>query len=580
MPELVIRNATIVDGTGASAVEGDVAVDGGRITAVGRVAGRGAEEIDAAGRLVTPGFVDVHTHYDGQVTWDPLLTPSIWHGVTTVVMGNCGVGFAPAAPDRHDFLIGLMEGVEDIPGTALAEGIRWDWVSFPEYLDAVARFPRAVDVGAQVAHGAVRAYVMDERGAANEPATTDDIARMGAIVQEAIAAGALGFSTNRLPGHTAVDGRPVPGTFAPEDELFALGRATRAGSPGADVVYQLVTAGAMGQDLTADPREIDWMARLSRETGLPFTFALGQLMNSPELWRELMVQIEDANAAGARLFPQVPCRPLGLLLGLQTKHAFVGRPSYEALVDLPVAERARRMADPAVKAAILSEEQAPGGTPLAGLIRRLSAFVFPLGDPPDYEPPADRSVHAQAQASGRTSEDVLYDLLLEQNGQALLLFTLGGYARNNLDWAHEMMSRPDTVLGLGDGGAHVGLICDSSYPTLMLSFWTRQRRRGERLPLETAVRKLTSEPARLYGLRDRGVLAPGYRADLNVVDLDALALRPPEVLHDLPADARRLVQRADGYVATVVAGTVVQRHGEDTGARPGQLIRGPQPAPA
>jgi N-acyl-D-amino-acid deacylase len=430
-----------------------------------------------------------------------------------------------------------------------------------------------------VAHGAVRAYVMDERGAANEPATADDIARMAAIVEQAIVAGAIGFTTNRLPLHTAIDGRPVPGTFASEDELFALGRATRAGSPDADVVYEVVTAGAMGEDLAAYPREIDWMARLSRETGLPFTFALGQLMNEPELWRELMVLIEDANAAGARLVPQVPCRPLGILLGLQTKHAFVGRPSYEALAHLPVAERARRMADPAVRAAILSETQAPGGTPLAGLIQRLCAFVFPLGNPPDYEPTADRSVAALAAASGRTAEEVHYDLLLERDGSALLLFTLGGYARTNLDWALEMMSRPDTVLGLGDGGAHVGLICDSSYPTLMLSFWTRQRSRGGRLTVEAAVRKLTSEPARLYGLHDRGLLAPGFRADLNVIDLDALSLRQPQVVHDLPAGARRLVQRADGYVATVVAGTVIQRDGEDTGARPGRLIRGPQPAP-
>ena len=580
MPDLVIRNATIVDGTGGPATEGDVAVDGDRITAVGRVGGKGAEEIDAAGRLVTPGFVDVHTHYDGQVTWDPLLTPSIWHGVTTVVMGNCGVGFAPAAPDRHEFLIGLMEGVEDIPGTALAEGLPWDWESFTDYLDSLGRRQYTIDVGAQVAHGAVRAYVMDERGAANEPATADDIARMAAIVQQGVAAGALGFTTNRLPMHTAVDGRPVPGTFATEDELFTLGRATRAGSPRGDVVFEVVTAGAMGEDLTAYPREIEWMARLSRETGLPFTFALGQLMNSPELWRELMVQVEDANAAGARLHPQVPCRPLGILLGLQTKHAFVGRPSYEALAHLPVAERARRMADPAVKAAILSESQAPGATPLAGMIRRLSAFVFPLGDPPDYEPTADRSVAAMARAQGRTEEDVHYDLLLEQSGSALLLFTLGGYAHTNLDWALDLLSRRDTVLGLGDGGAHVGLICDSSYPTLLLSFWTRQRSRGARLSLEAAVRKLTSEPAHLYGLRDRGLVAPGHRADLNVIDLDALALRQPQVVHDLPADARRLIQRADGYTATVVAGTVVQRDGEDTGARPGQLIRGPQPAPA
>src|SRR6202521_806778 len=352
MHDLVIRHGAVADGLGGPLVGADVAVDGDRIVAVGRVAGRGREEIDAADRVVTPGFVDPHTHYDGQATWDPLLTPSIWHGVTTAIMGNCGVGFAPAAPDRHDWLIGLMEGVEDIPGAALREAIKWDWETVAEYIDALARFPRAVDVGVQIAHGAVRAYVMGERGAANEAATTDDLARMSELVRAGIAAGAVGFSTNRLPLHKAVDGRAVPGTFADEEELFALGRAVRQGSPSAEAVFSLILPTATGYDVGSWDRELDWMARLSTETGLRFTFAFGSLENLPDVVR--------ANATGAHLGPQIGCRRQGLLLGLRTRHAFEGRASYQAIADLPVAEQARRMADPALKARILAEPQDPG----------------------------------------------------------------------------------------------------------------------------------------------------------------------------------------------------------------------------
>ncbi len=568
MHDLVIRRGTVVDGLGGPPVEADVAVDDGRITEIGSFAEGGREEIDASGQIVTPGFVDVHTHYDGQATWDPLLTPSIWHGVTTVVMGNCGVGFAPAAPERREWLIGLMEGVEDIPGTALSEAMRWDWESMPEYLDALERFPRALDVGAQVAHGAVRAYVMDERGAANEAPTDEDISRMADIVRDSIAAGAVGFSTNRLPLHRAIDGREVPGTFAEENELFALGRAVRAGSPNAEAVFSLILPTAMAYDTGAWPREVDWMKRLSAETGLRFTFAFGGLENVP--------YIEEANAAGAHLVPQVGCRRQGLLIGLSTKHAFDGRPSYEAIRHLPLAEQARVMADPEVKSRILSEKQAPGWNKLSQLIFEQAEFIFPLGDPPNHEPLAETSLRATAERENRTIEDVLYDLTIEGDGTSLLHFMLGGYPNGNLENSFALLPRSDTVLGLGDGGAHVSVICDAGYPSFLLGYWARDRKRGATLPLETAVRILTREPAELYAMYDRGAVAVGHKADLNVLNPDTVNLMRPEVVHDLPAGASRIVQHAKGYKATVVSGEIVQFEGEDTGARPGRLVRGPQ----
>jgi N-acyl-D-aspartate/D-glutamate deacylase len=565
MHDLVLRGGTVADGTGGALVDADVAVEDGVVTDVGRVTGSGREEIDARGRLVTPGFVDPHTHYDGQATWDPLLTPSIWHGVTTVIMGNCGVGFAPAAPDHHDWLIGLMEGVEDIPGAAMREAMAWDWETMPEYLDALARMPRALDVGAQVAHGAVRAYVMGERGAANEDPTADDLSRMAEVVRAGIAAGAVGFSTNRLPLHKAVDGRPVPGTFAHEDELFALGRAVRAGSASGRAVFSLILPTASGFDADAWPRELDWMSRLSTETGLAFTFAFGSLERLPD--------VERSNAAGAHLVPMTGCRRQGLLIGLRTRHPFEGRPSYQALADLPVAEQAHRMADPAVKARVLSEPQGPGWGRLAEFILGNADAVFVLEAPHAQEPAPSASIAAEAARSGRSVEEVVYDHLVAQDGQRLLMYFFGGYDKGDLDDALPLMTHPQLVLGLGDGGAHVSVICDAGYPTFLLAYWARERARA-RLPLEEAVRLLTSGPARLYGLDDRGVIAPGRRADLNVIDPDAVALRWPEVAHDLPAGAKRVVQRADGYLATVVRGQVVQRDGEDTGARPGTLIRG------
>jgi N-acyl-D-aspartate/D-glutamate deacylase len=569
MHDLVIRNGTVIDGTGAPGVAADVAVDGDRVTAVGTLSAPGCEELDATGLTVTPGFVDVHTHYDGQVTWDPLLTPSIWHGVTTVVMGNCGVGFAPAAPDRREWLIGLMEGVEGIPGAALRAGIAWDWQSVPEYLDALDRLPHSLDVAAQIAHGAVRAFVMGERGAANEPATADDLARMAEIVEAGVAAGAVGLSVNRLELHRAKDGREVPGTFADLDELFALARAAAAGSP--DAVFSTILPQAAGGDRAVWDAQIDWLSRLSRETGLAVTFPFGASADGSDAWRDRLDRIEHENGRGARLVPQVGSHRQGLLCGLRTLHPYLGRPTYLALAGLPVAEQARRMAEPAVRAAILGEHAAPGTPRLADLMLAQADAVFPADPLPDLEPDPATSLGARATALGRDPRELLYEWTIADDGAALVHFFLGGYP-GSLDASRELMAHPASVLGLGDGGAHVDVICDCGYPSFLLSYWARDRDRGT-LALPTAVKVLTSEPAALFGLHDRGVVAPGRRADLNVLDPDAVRPLPIEIVDDLPTGARRIVQRSDGFVATVVAGAVVQRHGEDTGARPGRVVR-------
>ena len=567
MHDLVIRNGTVIDGRGGRPVLADVAVDGGLITAVEpSVADPGREELDATGLAVTPGFVDVHTHYDGQVTWDPLLTPSIWHGVTTVVMGNCGVGFAPAAPDRHDWLIGLMEGVEGIPGASLREAIRWDWQSVGEYLDALDRIPRALDVAAQVPHGAVRAFVMGERGAANEPATDEDIARMADLVAEGVAAGAVGVSVNRLELHKSVDGREVPGTFAAEEEIVALVHAARAGSPNA--VFTTILPGAAGDDRAVWDREVDWLSRVSRETGLAVTFPFGSARGQ---WRDRLARVERENADGARIVPQVSSHGQGLFCGLRTSHTFRGRPTYDALEHLPVAERAARMAEPDVRAAIVAERPPPGIPRLRDLMLANAHSVFPSHPVPVYEPDPSTSLAAQAELLGCDPEALLYDWTIAEHGDALVHFFLGGYP-GNLDVSAELLVHPASVLGLGDGGAHVDLICDAGYPSFLLSYWVRDRARGT-LPLETAVKILTREPAEMYGLRDRGVVAAGFKGDLNVIDPDAIAPQAIEVVHDLPAGAKRVLQRTAGFVATVVNGEVVQRDGADTGARPGRVVR-------
>jgi N-acyl-D-aspartate/D-glutamate deacylase len=549
-------------------------VDDGIITAVGDLKGAAARRtIDADGLLVTPGVVDVHTHYDGQVTWDPLVTPSSWHGVTTIVMGNCGVGFAPVRPGSQEWLVQLMEGVEDIPGTALTEGITWGWESFPEYLTALEGMGRVVDVGTQVPHGAVRAYVMGERGSRNEPATPEDIAAMAALVKEGIAAGALGFSTSRTIVHRAVDGEPVPGTFAAEDEIFGIGQALKSLGAG---VFELAPAGAMGEDLAAPEREVALMRRLSAAIGRPISFALLQVDAAPDQWRDILRLAAEANAEGADLRPQVAGRALNVLLGFQTFHPFSKRPTYMAIADLPLAERIQHLRKDEVRRAILSES-IPDDPLMAMIGGHSTSHMFPLGEPPDYEPTPDKSVAAIARREGRPEEEVLYDLLLRHDGRELVLFTLGGYSHGSLDDMKEMLLHPNSALGLSDGGAHCGVICDASAPTYMLSHWARDRADG--LPLEFVVKKMTRDTAHLYGLEDRGVLAPGFKADLNLVDLEHLNLRLPEMVHDLPAGARRLIQRADGWKATICSGEVTFEDGEHTDARPGRLIRGGQPVP-
>ncbi len=582
MHDLVIRAGTVVDGTGAPARTADLAIDGGIVTEMGRV-GRGRREIDADGAVVTPGFVDMHTHFDGQATWDPYLTPSCWHGVTTAVLGNCGVGFAPADPTRHEWLIGLMEGVEDIPGSALHEGMSFDWEHFPEYLDALDRMPRAISLGAQVPHGAVRAYVMGERGARNEASTAADIEAMAAIVTDALRAGALGFSTSRTLGHRAIDGEPVPGTFAAEDELFAIGQAIAAAGHG---VFELAPAGtggeAAGDPADAYETEIDWMVRLAEATGVPVTFLVMQSHVAPERWRFQIEAARRARAAGTPVYPQVASRCFGMLVGHQSRaNPFRNRPSYQALMGLSFTDRVARLRDPEVRARILAEAPPPPtpGTMSAQMQSSMFAALYPLGDPLDYEPAADAGLRAIAEREGRSVEEVAYDLMLADDGKALLLYPLLNYGGGSYDALHEMITDPITVQGLGDGGAHCGIVCDASMTTYLLSHWVRDRSRGPRIDLELAVRRLTADPARLYGLHDRGVLAPGHAADVNVIDFDRLGLVAPEMVFDLPADAGRMIQRSTGYVATLVGGETVVEAGECTGALPGRLLRGPQAVP-
>jgi len=570
MHDLVISNGKIVDGTGQPSFIGDVAIDGGKITSVGPKAGAGRREIDATGLLVTPGFVDIHTHYDGQVTWDPYLTPSSWHGVTTLVMGNCGVGFAPVAPGKEEFLIGLMEGVEDIPGTALAEGIKWNWESFPEYMNAVEKMKRAVDVGVQVPHGSVRAYVMGERGAHNEAATPEDIEKMAAVVRDGIKAGALGFTTSRTMLHRAKNKELVPGTFASEDELLGIGRALGQAGHG---VFE------MASDMVGPDATMEWMVKLSAETGLPITFAMAQTDKDPNSYRKMMARVKELNARGAHLAPQISARPTGLLMGLESSlHPFITHPTYKTIAHLPIDERVAKMREPAIRAQLLAEEPSVHDKATRFMVTNFTKF-FPLGDPPDYEPTRESSVAARAEKMGVSAAELTYDLLLERNGRELLYMPFGNYAEYNHNALREMLLDPVTTLGLSDGGAHCGLICDASMPSYMLSHWVRGRSRGERMPVETAVRLQTSDTAKLYGLGDRGVLAPGMKADLNVIDLEALKLHAPQMVFDLPAGGRRLIQRAEGYKFTILSGEVTFQDGVPTEAMPGKLIRGPQQGP-
>jgi N-acyl-D-amino-acid deacylase len=575
MHDLIIRSGTVVDGTGAPARTADVAVDNGVIVEVGRVTGSTRRSIDADGLLVTPGFVDIHTHFDGQATWDPHLTPSCWHGVTTAVLGNCGVGFAPARPLRHDELIEVMEGVEDIPGTALSEGIRWNWETFPEYLDALDAMPRAINVAAQIPHAAVRSYVMGERGREGN-ATAEDMFAMTKIVREGLQAGAIGFSTGRTAGHRDVNGGFVPGTFAAEEEVAALLAILDEVGTG---VFQLVPAGIAGtlagDAVGAMDAELAWMLRCGRGSSRPITFLVMESVTDPDIWRPWFDAVRTANAEGARIHPQVASRCFGVLMGHQSRlNPLRYRPSYAALDGLPFEEKIARLRQPEVRARILAEEPVlpmaysmDQGTPA------LFSHLFPLGENLDYEPEASASVQAIAERTRQDPWAVAYDLLLGSGGRDFLLYPQLNYARDSYDGLFEMLSDPMTVQGLGDGGAHCGLICDASMTTYLLSHWVRDRSRGPKLPLEVAVRRLCGDPARLYGMDDRGVVAPGLRADLNLIDFDALALRHPELVTDLPAGAGRLIQRSDGYVETIVGGETIVDNGDLTEARPGSLVR-------
>ncbi|MDT5222567.1 MAG: N-acyl-D-amino-acid deacylase [Mycobacterium sp.] len=581
MYDLIIRGGTVVDGTGSPARTADIAVREGLIVEVGRVDGTAHRSVDADGLTVTPGFVDVHTHFDGQATWDPHLTPSCWHGVTTAIMGNCGIGFAPVRPDRHDWLVDLMEGVEDIPGSALAEGITWEWESFGEYLDALERMPRAVDVGAQIPHAAVRGFVMGDR--AQDTATAADIDAMSRIVAGGLRAGALGMSFGRTAGHRSASGEPVPGTYSEEAELAALMAAMAEVGSG---VLQVVPAG-VGGAIGGDQRhsidaEIEWITRLGREHRIPLTFLAMVNEQDPHDWRTWFASVHEANAGGAAIRPQVACRAFGMLMGHQSRmNPFRHRPSYRSLMDLPLAERVQRLRDPAVRSKILGEQPDTDAEPSADQLSNSRIFtrLYPLGEALNYEPAAEDSVAAIAERQGRDPWEVAYDILLGADGREFLLLPLLNYAGNNYDHLHDMMSDPVSLQGLGDGGAHCGIICDASMTTYLLSYWVAGRSRGPGLTLENAVHRLTGDPANFYGLGDRGVLAPGRRADINLIDLDRLGLHYPERVEDLPGGAGRLIQRADGYVETLVMGQPVVTAGELTDARPGGLVRGHRPTP-
>jgi len=578
MFDLVIRGGLIVDGTGAAPAPGDVAIRDGKLVQVGgTVEGDAAEVIDAAGRIVTPGFVDIHTHYDGQAFFDESLSPSSGHGVTTVVIGVCGIGFAPARPDAHELLIRTMESVEDIPGDVLRAGIPWTWETFPQFLDALDARTYAIDVAAQIGHVPLRTYVMGERALDNGPATAADIAAMAAVVREAIEAGAVGFSSSRVMSHTTGMGSPVPGTFATEDELFGI--AAGIAASGRRAVFQLAEAGVDGIEPDRAIKEVDWMRRLSAEFGLPVSFLILQSMGMPDLWRELMDACVEAEADGAVLRPQVANRPFGMLLGLRTRHPFVKRPTYQRLLagTASFAELGAALARPEVRAAILAEgDTVDTGAQFEtmGLIAgRMPQLVFPLAEDPDYEPVASDSLAARAAAAGVEPLELFYDLMLGDGGEALFLVPFFNYAHGSQDDVYDMLTHPAALMGLADGGAHLATICDASMPTYQLSHWVKGRTRGPRLPLEVAVKMQTHDTAAFYGLTDRGTLEVGKKADVNVIDLDRLALRTPRAVADLPTGATRLLQHAVGYDATIVNGVVVRRRDTDTGARPGRLVR-------
>ncbi len=566
--DLLIRGGTVVDGTGAAVRTADVAVEAGRIVEVGMLAdgpGMAARTIDADGALVTPGFVDIHTHYDGQATWDERLQPSASHGVTTVVMGNCGVGFAPVRPADRVQLVELMEGVEDLPGSVLYEGLTWEWESIGGYLDALESRPHDVDLAAQVCHGPLRLYVMGQRGADREPATDEEIAEMGRLAAEGIEEGALGFTTSRTLNHRTSRGEPTPTLTAAREELVGIARAIGSTRKG---VLQVIS------DFPDFHHEMETLTEMMRVSGRPLSFSLAQSRPGPG-YRRSLDALEEANREGLQMRAQVATRAIGLLIGLQgSVNPLRGSDTYRQLEGLPLGERATRLAQPEIREQVLAELAArPGG------MRQPLERVFELGDPPDYEPDPSMSVAARAQATGRSAEELFYDLLVSGGGTTLLYLPALNFSDGTLDAAAELLAHPHAVPGLGDGGAHVGTICDASFPTTLLTHWARDRRRGTKFGLPWVVNRQCRATSETVGLLDRGVIAPGYKADLNVIDHDNLRLAPPRIVYDLPSGGKRLLQSAIGYLHTIVSGTETYRDGEPTGDLPGRLVRGPQPEP-
>lgn len=573
MVDLVITNADLVDGSGVPRRPADIAVEHGRIVAVqdaGTLSTAGAARtFDAEGLVVTPGFVDIHTHYDAQATWEPEMTPSSWHGVTTVVMGNCGVGFAPAAPDRHQWLINLMEGVEDIPGSALDEGITWGWTSFPEYLDVLESRDRVLDIGTQIAHGPLRAYVMGDRGADNELATAEDRESMAKLVEEALRAGALGFSTSRTPLHRSKSGELVPGTDADSDELIAIGEAMARVGHG---VFQFAPDHALVPE-----REWPWMVELARRTGVTISINVNQPDSAPDVWREVLGLLDEAAAENLPIVAQVAGRSIGILYCLHgSVHPLLFHPAYGEVAHLPMPERLVALAEPERRHRLIHEVPDDGGLFQRVVLDKLERLWVVDGEAIDYEPPAERSIAAQARSRGVDAMEILVDQLTSADGNGMVYAPFFNYSYGDLSMTHDALVHPRTRLGLSDAGAHCGAICDGGMPTFMLTHWVRDRTRGPLLTLESVVRGQTAETASLYGLCDRGIIAPGMKADINVIDLDRLGFEVPRMVFDLPAGGRRLVQRGRGYVATFVAGVQTVDRDELTGEMPGRLIRGPR----
>jgi N-acyl-D-aspartate/D-glutamate deacylase len=565
-PDIVIRGGTIADGSGRDLYEADVAITDGKITEVGKVSGTGTEEIDARGKLVAPGFVDVHTHYDGQVTWSQDITPSSQNGVTTAIMGNCGVGFAPCRPSDHTRLIQLMEGVEDIPEPVLSAGIPWKWESFPDYMNWLSKRSFDVDIGAQLPHAALRVYVMGERGARRDPSTEDDNRQMAALAGDAVRAGALGFSTSRTLNHRTSTGDFTPTLKAGEDELTAIAGAMHGVGRS---VLQFVL------DLSTVHEDLPMMLRVAEKTKCPISFSITQNDKAPRRWRQTLDTINEASRRGLSITAQIAARPVGLMLGLElSRNPFQTHPSYKAVAQLPLKERVARLRQPEVRAAILAENASDTDDPL--FFRPNYDKMYLLGNPPDYEQPPENTLGAQARRLGKRPEELAYDAMLTDEGRGMLYVPFLNYSDGNLDATREMLLDPNSVPGLSDGGAHCGIICDASFPTYLLTHWTRDRSRGEKLSIPFVVAVQSRKTALSVGLSDRGLIAPGYKADVNVIDYDRLHLHPPKVHYDLPVGGRRLLQQVDGYDATIVSGVVTQRGGVATGVKPGRLIRGTQ----